>query len=71
MQNLLLAAHALGLGAVWTGVYPSMDRVEALAAIFRCPAGVTPHSFVPIGRPAEQKGREDRFDPARVQLDRF
>jgi nitroreductase len=71
VQNLLLAAHAQGLGAVWTGVYPSMDRVEALAKIFACPKGVIPHSFIPIGRPAEVKGREDRYDPARVAVDRF
>lgn len=71
VQNLLLAAHALGLGAVWTGVYPSMDRVETLSAIFRCPSGVVPHSFIPIGLPGEQKGRDDRYDASRVQLDRF
>ena len=28
VQNLLLAAHALGLGAVWTGVYPQQERVH-------------------------------------------
>lgn len=71
VQNLLLAAHALGLGAVWTGVYPSMDRVEALAGIFNCPVGVAPHSFIPIGRPAEEKKGEDRYDEGRVIRDRF
>jgi nitroreductase len=71
VQNLLLAAHGLGLGAVWTGVYPSMDRVEALARIFNCPKGVVPHSFIPLGVPAEQKGREDRFNAERVRQNGF
>ena len=70
-QNLLLAAQDLGLGAVWTGIHPMRDRQEAFAALFRCPAGVVPHSFIPIGHPAEAKGRDDRFKPERVHHNRF
>ena len=29
MENLLLAAHSIGLGAVWCGIYPMTDRVQA------------------------------------------
>lgn len=36
-ENLLLAAHALGLGAVWTGVYPAMERVAEVANVLNCP----------------------------------
>jgi nitroreductase len=45
VQNLLLAAHALGLRAVWTGVYPQQ---------------VAPHSLIPLGFPAEEPAHEDR-----------
>lgn len=71
VQNLLLAAHDLGLGAVWTGIYPMQDRVEAFAKLFDVPAGVVPHSFIPVGRPAEERKGEDRYRPERVHLERF
>jgi nitroreductase len=71
VQNLLLAAHDLGLGAVWTGVHPMQERVEAFTKLFSLPAGVIPHSFVPVGHPAEEKKGEDRYRPERVHLERF
>ncbi len=71
VQNLLLAAHALGLGAVWTGIHPMQDRVAAFATLFATPRGVIPHSFIPVGRPAEAKKREDRFRPERVHQEGF
>ena len=36
VQNALLAAHALGLGAVWLGVHPRRDRQEALRTSSSC-----------------------------------
>lgn len=71
VQNLLLAAHALGLGAVWTGVHPNQDRVAGMTRLFGVPAGVIPHSFIPIGWPAEQKKPEDRFRQDFVHEERF
>ena len=52
VQNLLLAAHALGLGAVWTGVYPQQERVEGFRRLLGLPKTVTPHSLVPLGYPS-------------------
>jgi nitroreductase len=66
IQNLLLAAHALGLGAVWTGVSPLEDRVAGFARHCRLPAGVMPVAFVVLGRPAEEPAPQDRFRPERV-----
>lgn len=71
VQNLLLAAHGLGLGAVWTGIHPVAERVEAFARLFGAPQGVVPHSFIPVGRPAEERKPEDRFRPERVHRERF
>jgi len=71
VQNLLLAAHGLGLGAVWTGIHPMQERVESFARLFGTPAGVIAHSFIPIGHPAEEKTREDRYRPERVHQERF
>jgi nitroreductase len=65
-QNILLAAHAKGIGAVWCGVYPSEDRVANLKKLLRLPDSVLPFSLVPLGFPAEQKEAPDRFDGSRV-----
>lgn len=65
-QNILLAAHALGLGAVWTGVHPREARVEGLVEIFDLPEYILPHSLVVIGYPAQQTEHPDRFKPERV-----
>jgi nitroreductase len=65
-ENLLLAAHALGLGAVWTAVYPNEKRVSDVRQLFNLPESVTPLCIVPIGHPAEKKAPEDRFLPERV-----
>ncbi|MBF0480980.1 MAG: nitroreductase family protein [Desulfovibrionaceae bacterium] len=69
MENLLLAAHALGLGAVWTGVYPVLERVEGFRALCGLPESVTPLGLAPIGHPAEIKPAVDRFAPARIHAD--
>ncbi|MGE4299854.1 MAG: nitroreductase family protein [Desulfovibrionaceae bacterium] len=66
VQNLLLAAHGLGLGAVWTGVCPDAPRMEKIAAILGLPQGVMPHALVPIGYPAQPAERKDRFRADRV-----
>jgi len=69
MQNLLLAARSLGLGAVWTGIYPVLERVEGFRKLFDLPGGVTPLGLAPIGHPAEDKPPVDRYAPERVHRD--
>jgi nitroreductase len=70
-ENLLIAAHGLGLGAVWLGFYPREERIEALRGILGTPESIVPFCVVPIGYPAEDPGPVDRFDPARIHLDRW
>jgi len=70
-QNILLAAHGLGLGALWTGVYPRENRVEGLREIFGIPDHVVPHSLMLIGYPAESPEPVDRFDPKRIHHNRW
>ena len=52
-ENLLLAAHAQGLGAVWTGVYPIMERTAEVANVLNCPKNIIPLAVVRIGYPDE------------------
>ncbi len=66
IENLLLCAHALGLGGCWLGVHPREDRVQKLTEILGLPPGVIPVSAVAIGMPGESKEPRTRFNPAFV-----
>jgi len=65
-ENMLVAAHAKGLGAVWCGVYPTEDRIENLRKLLRLPGNIVPFSLIPLGFPAEFKQAPDHFDGSRV-----
>lgn len=65
-QNMLLAAHSLGIGAVWVGIYPRPQRIEVVHKVFRLPIHIKPFSILSLGYPAEEKPQPDRFMPARI-----
>ena len=65
-ENLLLAATALGLGAVWLGVYPRDDRVEAVRRILHLPDHIMPLNLIAVGHPAEEKQPRTQYDETRV-----
>ena len=70
-ENLLLAAHALGLGAVWLGVYPNEKRMEGVRRLVRLPEQVEPFSLISIGYPAEQKPPANRYNAERVHRNQY
>ena len=70
-ENLLLAVTDAGLGAVWCGIYPLDERVEAFRKLLGTPPHIVPFALVPIGRPAEKKGPARRYDAARVHQDKW
>ena len=47
MENLLLAAHSIGLGAVWCGIYPMTDRVQAFSEMLSLPENIIPMESLP------------------------
>ena len=59
-ENMILAAHALGIGSVWLGTWPQMERVEAQAKLSDLPGHIIPHSIIAFGYPV---GEEKRRDP--------
>ncbi|RII31158.1 MAG: nitroreductase family protein [Geobacter sp.] len=68
-QNLLLAAHATGLGAVWCGVYPEQGRMGALADMFHLPRKVVPFALVAVGyADVNPPAPPERFNLERVCL---
>jgi nitroreductase len=71
VQNLLLAAHALGLGAVWTGIHPNHECTEGYRRLFELPSNIMPHSLIPIGFPGESPETEDRYREDRIHKERW
>ncbi len=70
-ENMLLAAHSLGLGSVWLGVYPREERVAAIAKLFQLPEHIIAFSLIPIGYPAEVKESKSRYDLTRVHRENW
>ena len=68
-----LCADALGLGSVWLGTWPQMDRVEKQAALFNLPETIVPHSILALGYPAEEnkEPRESRYEENRVHFEKW
>ncbi|MDD3312070.1 nitroreductase family protein [Pseudodesulfovibrio sp.] len=71
MENLLLAAHGLGLGAVWTGVHPMADREAGFRELLGLPETVIPLGFAVLGWPAQAPASESRFREDRVHFNTY
>lgn len=65
-ENILLAAHALGLGGVWTCLYPHSDRMEAVRKILNVPDKLIPFNLIPIGHPYKHTEPMDKWNPERI-----
>ncbi|TCN65695.1 nitroreductase family protein [Acetobacteroides hydrogenigenes] len=70
-ENLLLAAESLGLGAVWTGVYPDTDRVEFVSKCLNLPDFVIPLNVIPVGHPSGENKPKDKFKPELLKWERW
>ena len=70
-QNMLLAAHALGLGAVWTGIYPLPERIAGFQKLFALPEAVIPMALLVVGHPASTPAPQDRFRDERVHNEKW
>jgi len=70
-ENLLLAAVALGLGAVWLGVYPREKRVADVREVLGIPETIVPLNLISIGHPAEKKEARTQYDESRVLGERW
>ncbi len=70
-ENILLAAHAQGLGAVWCGIHPIKAREKAIADILGLPKDIVPLSAVCIGYPAHEHQPKDKWNPKAVHYDKY
>ncbi len=70
-ENILIEVTALGLGAVWLGVYPIQERVEYIKKQFGLPESVIPFAMIPIGYPAQDMKLVNRYNQERVHYERW
>jgi len=70
-QNMLLAAHALGLGAVWSGIYPLEGRVSGYRLLLGIPENVIPLSIIIMGYPLEIPKPVDRYKKERIRYNKW
>ena len=70
--NILLAAHALGYGAVWTAAYPDNERVKSVRKILSIPENIIPLNVIPIGVPADTNAKPvDKFKEENIHRDKW
>lgn len=71
-ENILLAAHAYGLGAVWCGVYPNPERIPSVKRVLGLPDAIMPLNVVTIGYPENPDQQpKDKWNPERVHFNRW
>ena len=72
-ENICLCAHALGIGSVWLGTWPQMDRVQRQQALFDLPETAIPHSIIALGYPMEDitAPRACRYEENRVHFNKW
>ncbi len=70
-QNILLAAHAKGLGAVWLGVHPREERKKNIKDLFQLPGHILPFSLISLGWPAEEKEIPERYKSDRIHYNNW
>ena len=70
-ENILLAAEALGLGAVWTAVYPEEMLMEFVRKVLDIPSYVIPLNLIPVGHPTGEDKAKNRSDPKYIHWNKW
>jgi nitroreductase len=71
IENLLLAAHGLGLGACWVGVHPSEDAMRRLRQMLALPAHFVPVAAIAVGQPGEAPEARTRYNASYVRAEKW
>ena len=71
IQNILLASHGIGLGAVWCGLYSVTELTESMASILGLPKNIIPIGMVVVGIKDGEKKPIDRYDETKIHFDKW
>lgn len=69
MENMLLEAVTLELGAVWIALYPYKEHMDLIRETFNVPEEVLPISMMAVGNPSEFKHDITRYKEELVHMD--
>jgi len=69
VENILLAAHALELGACWLGVHPRQERISHITKVLSLPESVVPVACIAVGYPAEHKQARTRYNKSFIHFE--
>lgn len=70
-ENILLAAHGEGLGAVWLGLYPLKEEQDMVRDILEIPANIIPFSIISLGYPAVRVKGKDCFEEEKLHWNSY
>ena len=70
-ENILLAAEAIGLGAVWTAAYPYKDRMDVVRKTLRIPDDVIPLNVIPVGHPMGIDKPKNKYNPENIRWEKW
>lgn len=70
-ENILLAAHSYGLGAVWCGVYPIAERVKEVSGVLGLPEYIIPLNIITMGYPADNPHPKDKYNPEVIHYQKW
>ena len=70
-ENILLAAEALGLGAVWTAAYPYKDRMDVARKALNIPQDIIPLNVIPVGHPTGTDKSKDKYKPENIHWEKW
>lgn len=70
-QNMLLAMEGMGLGGVWSTLYPGKDRMEHARKVLNLPEHIMPMCVIPFGYPAGVEKAKDKFDVANIHMEKW
>ncbi|NLX61224.1 MAG: nitroreductase family protein [Tissierellia bacterium] len=71
IENMLLAAHGIGLGAVWCGVYPKEELMKPMSELLNLPDHIIPIGLVVVGMKEEDKQPKDRYNESKIHYDKW
>ena len=70
-ENILLSAHAIGLGGVWTCIYPHEERIAPVRTILNLPDDIVPFNLIPVGYPEKDHAPMNKWHPERIHQNRY
>ena len=71
IQNILLAAHGLGIGSCWIAIHGMDDVYKKIKTQFNLPQNIVPVSLISLGYPDEVVTAEERFKQEKIHHNKW